>query len=107
MNNSIEIASAELTRHLIAACGGLAAIANSLDYDRQHVYKWKKYGYVPLVQVYGLSKLLHIDQWALSYAKLYEVFGPEKSPSFASVVKKAPLSQRQKAVIMSYYKGDK
>lgn len=97
----------QLMQELIVVCGGVSALGNSLEYDRQHVHKWYKLGYIPLVQVYNVSELLSIDQWAFSYCKLYEVFGFKRSPKFADIVKAAPLAKPIKDIIIELYTRSK
>lgn len=93
-------ASKLLCVSVLEQCGGSAAVANSLGYNRQYVHKWITNGYVPLVQVYDVSKLLGVSQWVLSFHKLSEVFG-EAAPSFESVVKKTPLLPAQKQKVLA------
>ena len=83
-------ASKELCKAVISACGGPAAVANSLDMHRQYVHKWTTAGYVPLRHVYEVSKLLDVSPWVLSYKKLAEVFGLA-SPLFGRVVEESRL----------------
>lgn len=100
LSNKLITASSLLCHSIIEQCGGSAALANSLDKDRQYVHKWMKTGYVPLSQVYEVSQFLEISPWTLSYYKLAIIFGKD-SPSFKSIVDKSPLPSSVKANILS------
>lgn len=99
-------ASKALCVSIIKSSGGPSAIANSLEYNRQYVFKWVKLGYVPLVQAYDVSQLLKVSQWVISYHKLLEVFG-ENAPSFSETVKDSPLLPAEKKRILDISKNGK
>lgn len=97
-------ASKELCKAVISACGGSAAVANSLDLKRQHVHKWITTGFVPLRHVYEVSQLLEVSPWVLSYRKLAEVFGFE-APSLEEVVRMSPLLPAEQDRIITLARG--
>ena len=92
-------AAKDLCRALIKAFGGFAAIANKIGVTRQHIYAADQVGCVGLSLVYRMAKELNVSPWALSYVKLYQVFG-EDSPALETVVRDSPLLPAEKQSIL-------
>lgn len=97
-------ASKQLCISVLSHSGGQSAIANSLGWGRQYFFKCQKKGYVPLSQVYDVSRLLEVSEWALCYYKLKEVFG-EKSPTLESVIDHTDILTEDKERILDILHG--
>lgn len=97
-------ASKELFRAIIVAAGGPSAVANSLDWDRQYITQYIRYGYVPMTRTYDVAKLLGISPFALSYFKFLEALGEDELPSFKKVVTETAILPAEKAKILDILK---
>lgn len=96
-------ASKELCVTLLDVAGGASAIANSLEWDRQYIQMCYQQGYVPLVRVYEVGKLLGVSPYSLSYLKFLEALG-EETPEFKKVVEGTPLLPAEKTRILEIVK---
>jgi len=103
-SKSLRTAAKLLLNVLIKKFGGHSEVARAIGADRQLIYIACDKGYVTLSTVYLVSKALQIDPWALSYVKLYQVFG-EESKNFEKVVKTTGvLDSDEIASILKVYK---
>lgn len=96
-------ASKALCYSILDVAGGSAAIANSLNWNRQYIHKCMKAGSVPRRGVYEVSKVVGVSPWALSYTMLAEALG-EEAPAFRTVVNQTNLLATEKARILAMIK---
>jgi hypothetical protein len=97
-------ASEALSREVILAAGGSAAVGNSLGIDRRYFHNNLRRGYIPLGNVHDVSEILGVSPWALSYYKLLEIFG-KNSPKFLDVLEEANLFPESVKTILLIYNG--
>lgn len=84
---------------LIENCGGTQATANQVKVSKQGIIHFKNRGYIPLAKIYSIAKDMQESVWALSYFKLYEIFGTD-SPDFSNIVVATKLSSEAKAKVL-------
>lgn len=87
-------ASRLLLKALVEHHGGSSEVAEKIGTARQAVHIFERNGYVPLVQVHSVAKILHCKVWHLSYVKLMEVFGKE-TPDFRILVNKITVLPKE------------
>lgn len=107
MKNNLKPACKLLLKKIVEAYEGQSEVAKIVKTDRQLVYTACSKGYFTLTTVYSVAKALNINPWALSYLKLYSVFGKERSVPFEQVVSelKDLLKPEDMKKIISIYKN--
>ncbi len=89
---------------MIQKFGGYSEVGRIVGLERQTLHTACTNGAVTLTTVYQVAKALDLDPWALSYAKLYAIFG-EDSPDFQGIVTKSPLGLTEDAAaVLKIYK---
>ena len=83
--SNIKSAAKLLLTLILDNAGGHSEVARLADTDRQLLFAACERGFISLRTVAKVSKALKISPWALSYVKLYEIFG-EDSKFFEDVV---------------------
>jgi hypothetical protein len=93
-----------LCRAMIHHYGGYTDLGKQVNASRQHVFVWHEQGFVDIIRVYSVAKILHVSPWALSFYKLAYITG-DVTVDFPTVVKESPLMPGKKTEILKTYRA--
>lgn len=101
---NLKSAAKLLLNFIIQKYGGYSEVGRLVGLERQTLHTACTNGAITLTTVHQVAKALGISPWALSYVKLYTVFGKDSADFEGVVNTSSTLSEEDKEKILKVYK---